>query len=292
MTYNVKGLPWPVAWGRKEALASIGARLAAMRRQGRQPDVVLLQEAFVDEAKAIGDRAGYPYRITGADAEEPESSRGNGVWYRGETLGAPLDSGLVVLSDLPIVEIKRADFPASACAGYDCLSSKGVLIVTVRTADGERVAVATTHLNSRGASGAPVRESTRAYRKQVAFLAHFLRQNRDNSIPLILAGDFNLGQRVDRLAILPAGLETVTGSKPTEALRSTLAASLCDRSSAGDAGWIRKRARDMQFVFAGTVSSASPVGLAVPFGSEADGVPLSDHMGFTIDYKLSATPQA
>ena len=34
LTYNVKGLPWPAASGRKEALAQIGARLAAMRRKG------------------------------------------------------------------------------------------------------------------------------------------------------------------------------------------------------------------------------------------------------------------
>ena len=32
MTYNVRGLPWPIAWGRADALAQIGDRLAALRR--------------------------------------------------------------------------------------------------------------------------------------------------------------------------------------------------------------------------------------------------------------------
>ena len=52
MTYNVNGLPWPVAFGREAALERIGARLAEMRRGERQPRLVLLQEAFRDDAAA------------------------------------------------------------------------------------------------------------------------------------------------------------------------------------------------------------------------------------------------
>jgi len=58
MTHNVKDLPWPIAQGRAAAPRAIGDRLAAMRGAGRQPTVVVLQEAFIDEAKAIGDLAG------------------------------------------------------------------------------------------------------------------------------------------------------------------------------------------------------------------------------------------
>lgn len=65
LTYNVKGLSWPVASGRDEALARIGARLAAMRRQGRQAGVVVLQEAFTAQAKAIGTAAGYAWQVQG-----------------------------------------------------------------------------------------------------------------------------------------------------------------------------------------------------------------------------------
>lgn len=57
MTYNVKDLPWPIAADRKAAIGAIGQRLALMRSRGVQPDVVLLQEAFGDEAQQHRERA-------------------------------------------------------------------------------------------------------------------------------------------------------------------------------------------------------------------------------------------
>lgn len=60
MTYNVKGLPWPVAWGRAAMLDAIGKRLARLRAHGRQPTVVVLQEAFTEDARRIADAAGIP----------------------------------------------------------------------------------------------------------------------------------------------------------------------------------------------------------------------------------------
>ena len=41
-------------------------------------------------------------------------------------------SGLQILSDYPILRVRRMAFPAFACAGYDCLANKGALLVTVR----------------------------------------------------------------------------------------------------------------------------------------------------------------
>lgn len=37
MTYNVMGLPWPVAFGRDEALGRIADRLAGLRAEGINP---------------------------------------------------------------------------------------------------------------------------------------------------------------------------------------------------------------------------------------------------------------
>ena len=68
MTYNVKDLPWPIAADRKAAIGAIGQRLALMRSKGVQPDVVLLQEAFGEEAQAIGRAAGYPHGETSRKA--------------------------------------------------------------------------------------------------------------------------------------------------------------------------------------------------------------------------------
>ena len=74
LTYNVAGLPWPAASGRPQALQRIGDRLAALRRQGQAPHVVVLQEAFTSEALAIGARAGYRYQARVPDADAPRAA--------------------------------------------------------------------------------------------------------------------------------------------------------------------------------------------------------------------------
>lgn len=286
MTYNVKGLPWPLATGRKAALERIGKRLAWMREQGRQPDVIVLQEAFTPDAKAIGDLGGYRYKVIGAEPSATGSSaRADRTWFRGDAPGPKADSGLVLLSDLPILAVSRAAFPDGACAGFDCLAAKGVLLVTLRLRDGGTVAVATTHLNSRGASRAPIAETTRAYREQVDFLARFLKSEWDPATPLVFAGDFNLGQRSERLAILPGGLASFTGHRPADGLQAALRAQRPFARSR-DARWIVERARDLHYVFPGEGRTLEPVSAQIPFGSEIDSEPLSDHFGYTIGYRL------
>ena len=59
LTYNVRGLPWPLASGRGNALRAIGQELAQMRRSGVQPDVVLIQEGFRSEMSELVQASGY-----------------------------------------------------------------------------------------------------------------------------------------------------------------------------------------------------------------------------------------
>lgn len=293
MTYNVKGLPWPVALGRDAALKRIGERLAAMRRVGRQPEVVVLQEAFIPQAKALGDLGGYPYRIDGPYARPSAGADGDAAWYLGETGSAVLDSGLVVLSDLPVQAVERAAFPTGACAGYDCLAAKGVLLVTVDVPGKGPLIIAVTHLNSRKASRAPIPRTHAAYGYQVGFLAELLRKNRSNGAPMVLAGDFNRGQRQVRIATLERELGQLSGANVLrEALRERMAVDARGLGRSPDAIHIRQRARDMQFVFDGSHWQLQPVGGEVPFGTEPDGSTLSDHMGFTIRYRLTPLDQA
>ena len=70
LTYNVEGVPWPIVWNRGEAFVRIADRLRALRRSGRAPQVVLLQEAFSDDARAIGRNAGYRYVVAGPSAAD------------------------------------------------------------------------------------------------------------------------------------------------------------------------------------------------------------------------------
>ena len=83
LTYNVRGLPWPLAGGRAKALKAIGAELATMRRDGRQPDVVLIQEGFRGEVGDLVEASGYHYWARGPSRSERASGAGpeNGRRY-------------------------------------------------------------------------------------------------------------------------------------------------------------------------------------------------------------------
>lgn len=282
LTYNVAALPWPIAQGRPQALDRIATRLAAMRARGTQPGVVVLQEAFTAEAKAIGDRAGYPYQVQGPVLRDGPGDP-NGDWYLAETSGSAVDSGLVILTDYPVVRVERAAFPEGACAGYDCLAAKGVLLVTVQVPGRGEVAIAATHLNSRKASGAPYERTHAAYGKQVEFLSQFLAARRE-ALPLVVAGDFNRGDRPVRIAALAEGLGRLGPQREAFGLSVDRGGAL---SRSLDAAWIRRKARDMQFLFDGARMGIAPLSAEIPFGTEADGTTLSDHMGFTVHYRLS-----
>jgi len=300
MTYNVKGLPWPIAWGRGEALDSIGARLGALRAQGRQPHIVALQEAFTDEAKTIGHAAGYAYVANGPGTEARDDAPMNATdrsfasaarWSKGETQGKLVDSGLQILSDYPIVHVRRQAFPAFACAGYDCLANKGVLLVSIAV-PGTRIPVdiLDTHLNSRTASGVPDARSLYAYRRQVAFVGRFIAAHHDPASPLIMAGDYNMGPRPSRRDVLFGQIRDWSRDHGQQRVRDGLSHCMADSSDAitrsSDARWILKRARDWQFMIDGAHVALDAVRATVTFGHDANGDMLSDHIGFAVDYRL------
>lgn len=294
MTYNVKGLPEPIVPGRREMLERIGVRLAAMRSAGRQPSIVVLQEAFTADARRIAELAGYAYVLPGparADTNEVTGATARPrSWLLGETLAPQLDSGLLMLSDFPIVAASRAAFPRSACAGFDCLANKGVLVAIVNVPGKGPVAVAATHLNSRGASGAPEPHTQMAYGDQIKFMASLLSRFRARKgagdLPLIVAGDFNQGQRKFRTKVLRAALTQIAKGPVAESLSFSLNHGLVEAGDADDAVWIAHHARDMQFVVPGRKAAVVPLATSVPFGREADGGSLSDHYGFVVSYAI------
>lgn len=286
MTYNVAGLPWPLAKKGPEALHAIGERLSLMRAQGCAPGVVVLQEAFSGDAKAIGRIAGYPYVVEGPYLRTGTAPKGvERDWMLGETAGTPVDSGLVILSDLPVLDVKRAAFPEGACAGFDCLAAKGVLMATLQLADGREVMVAGTHFNSKGASHASAARALDAYRREADFLASFVAANRTPGIPVVIAGDFNRGQRPARIAALDAAIARLGGQGEADALKTWLAGGPRPLTSPADAATIVRRGRDMQFTLDARGKALIPAGADIPFGTEPDGSMLSDHIGYTIRYR-------
>ncbi|CAN5242937.1 hypothetical protein BH10PSE12_BH10PSE12_04110 [soil metagenome] len=301
MTYNIHGLPWPVAWGRPADLAHIADRLRALRQAGRNPHVVVLQEAFTQEAQSIGQAAGYRYVVTGPSAAMAGNAVASGggdlardaSWLKGEGIGKYVGSGLQILSDYPITSVRRMAFPAFACAGYDCLANKGALLASIKLPDSpEPVDIVTTHLNSRRASKVSDDRSREAYRMQLSSLSYFIRKAHDPARALIVAGDFNVGKATARRIALLLDARTGWVSSKTMMHDAYGSAAQAGLPLSGDAAFSRRRARDWQFYASGATTGVDLTGIDVPFGHAADGSMLSDHIGYIANFRLSRRSEA
>ena len=296
LTYNVHGLPWPVAWGRPAQFGRMVAHLRQLRAQGRNPHVMVLQEAFTQTAQNIGAVAGYRYVVQGPSADTVSDRRPNAQmqeferaasFVHGEGLGKYVGSGLEIASDYPIVAVRRIAYPAFACAGYDCLANKGAMMASVRLPGRpDPVDIVTTHLNSRRASGTADGRSLDAYEMQIGYLTDFIRAVHDPRRALVVAGDFNVGESRQRRAGLLAVAhgQWVAGGRIDDAYGDATRTRI---PLSPDAAFSRNRARDWQFFADGTVSALRLQRIDIPFGHDAKGAMLSDHVGYTASFRLS-----
>lgn len=301
MAYNVKGLPWPLASDRSADFARIEARLLAMRAHDAQPHVVILQEAFTEPAKAIARRSGYPFVVEGPSRDlinpvQPRASDRDFIdsasFFKGERSGKQVSSGLILASDYPILSVRREAFPAFACAGYDCLANKGILMVTIAVpGSATPVTVVTTHMNSKKASGVSQTRSLYAYRRQVEAIDDFLTRYRNPDLPVILAGDFNASsaERRTYLTAHSAANWTTKRRLPIDnALQHCLKSDApCGGAVPTVAATVFQKGRDWQFFSPGYRASIQAIAMAVPFGPERDGTMLSDHVGYGVTYRLT-----
>lgn len=289
LTYNVEGLPWPVRSGRSRHLREIGDILAAMRARGDGPDIVVLQEAFTSTAGDIARRSTYPNFVRGpdrADRFRPEERPPaddplrQPILRRGEGLGALLSSGLYILSEFPILSKETRPFSRLACAGYDCLANKGVVLARLAVPGlPEPLHIATTHLNAQGAAGVPRDRTHFAHHRQIDELAAALEEWRPQDTPLIIAGDFNVRHAPSRFdfASHRKGLEFVrpwcqrTGSCAIEVTWAT------------DAPWLTTQ--DLQAFGHGEQVTLRPLRLSYLFDG-LDEPELSDHWGYMVTYEL------
>ena len=293
LTYNVHGLPWPLTSGRPAAFHRIAARLAALRADGAEPQVVVLQEAFTDAAAAIGREAGYRYIAYGPSASDrytgetmPDEGFASGAhWYRGEDMAPAFGSGLVILSDYPIVSTARIAFPRNACAGYDCLANKGAVLARVAPPGAaEPIDIVTTHLNCRERTGVTVARADTAYDRQVKTLLGFIAASHDPRLPMIVAGDFNVGPAPDRQAAIAAAVAMLDA---TPALQSLVAQ---HRAVPADAEFSWHKNKDLQLAVSAPREQLRVTAVATPFGHEADGSMLSDHVGYVARYRVETEP--
>ena len=300
MTYNVKGLPWPIARNRDAAFEKIETRLLTLRKANIQPHIILLQEAFTERAKQIASRSGYRYLANGPSKNMINTKRPGkedlrfvetASFFKGEASGKSLDSGLQIASDYPILSIKRAAFPAFACAGYDCLANKGILLVTVAVPGSNTpVTIATTHMNSKRGSRVSHSRSLYAYRLQVTAIDAFLSANRDPKLPIIFAGDFNASSPARRSYLLDQGITKWSAFPVRSALQICMAAAVLQGKKMNFvANYVVARGRDWQFYASGTRGHLTATKFEIPFGRERNGTMLSDHVGYGIVYRLQHT---
>jgi endonuclease/exonuclease/phosphatase family metal-dependent hydrolase len=294
LTYNVRGLPWPLAKGRAKALKAIGADLAAMRRDGTQPDVVLIQEGFRDEVDDLVKASGYRYWARGPSRSERASGAGpeNGRRYAtvrypssGEGWGKFTGAGLHVLSDAPITDVE--DTPYRYCAGLDCLANKGAMLARLALpgAPGE-IDIVNTHLNSRRAAKVPVARSLRAHNLQTEELTTFINAHRDVDRPLLVGGDFNVLNAPDRYDYRSA-------ERPYQVVSEfcNRAADPCEGQALGDPAarpWLRSQ--DLQAFQPGHPVGVRPVSVATVFDAAHGEPALSDHVGYLVRYQLNWSP--
>jgi len=216
LLWNVEGLPWPIRSGRKPKLAAIADWIAARRKAGLGPDILILHKAFIPEASRIPLAAGFASVVPGPAlgakrdlpaATPPADYTGGAHWWNGESIGKWLDGGLYIATDLPLAFAKSEAFGANSCAGFDCLSNKGAALIRIDIPGAPvPLTVLNTHRNSREPAKVGIARAEAAHSLQTwendAFLATV-----PSDTAMIAAGDFNnyrAGDRRGRFAGDPA----------------------------------------------------------------------------------------
>ncbi|TZG27789.1 endonuclease/exonuclease/phosphatase family protein [Sphingomonas montanisoli] len=296
LTYNVEALPWPINSGREHDLARIAERLRTLRRSGVAPHIVVLQEAFTPEARSIGRLAGYRYQAFGPAAEDargdvplPAAFVANRSWYLGERSDPVLSSGLAIFSDYPILATRSAPF--TACAGFDCGANKGVLVATIAAPGvAEPIEVATTHLNCRKSSMTSPQRNLTAYRAQLDAVDRLMGGTKRVRL---FAGDFNV-HSIGRLEALQAHGRrwnmtpaTAMGVVRKPAMFCGQGKGACGMDLPIASNLPLAHATDWQFFAGSAATDIRPVRRLPLFGREADGTMLSDHIGYSVVYRVS-----
>jgi len=294
LTFNIEGLGWPARRGRGPSLEQIGATLAELNKRGKAPDVILVQEMFSPAAVRAVTQAGYPYRAWGPTRTQRRRLATEGRmqgpfhWAKGETGFHLVGSGLAILSRYPIVAARSEPFGKHRCAGFDCLSNKGVQHVRIAVPGvPQPLDIFNTHMNSQGASRVSPARNGAAHALQVADLATFIAATSESEAPKIFGGDFNMRGAPSRLARLEAKLSRFTMVHRYCALPN--AGCSVPISWDGDEPWLDTE--DLQLFSSGAEVAISPTRVEAMFDGPGSGDRLSDHDGLKVAYRLTWRPQ-
>jgi endonuclease/exonuclease/phosphatase family metal-dependent hydrolase len=267
MSYNIKGLPGFLTSGeyKSERYGTIGKLLAERAVKGGAPDVVLIQEAFSENTRALLKAARYPHLAQGPEYK---------TW-----LG--LNSGLYILSRHPIVAKATREFKSYPnCSGWDCFANKGVQFARILVPGLPRpLDLFNTHLQA-GRDDPPAR------RRQVKILVEFFREHHQLGNPVVFGGDFNIRPLRDRESYDEFVVGTGLASSGKHCLDRG-----CTHSS--DTGWqgIWENAVDHQFYSARGEVLMTPVWVERTLRDPVEGFRLSDHLAHEARFELVPNPK-
>lgn len=175
LSYNIQALPIPFFMDHSR-YRKIGEALGNRRTAGTAPHVVALQEAFHSRTDELVEAAGYPY-----------------VSYGPQSKGLKLRSGLVILSEFPILE--QDHFVFTKNIRWDRLVRKAIQYVQVELpALKLRADIFNLHLASPDADfNARVKPREAIYVRswQIRQVSRLVRQKSSDDRICLIPGDFN-----------------------------------------------------------------------------------------------------
>ncbi|MES2964407.1 MAG: endonuclease/exonuclease/phosphatase family protein [Bdellovibrionota bacterium] len=278
LSYNVKGLPG-IAGGYRngERFEEIGRELRAMKIAGQAPQIVLMQEAFVKATNEIREFSGYEHTYKGPKASDPDED--------GKSTLKLFNSGIVTLSDYPIVAAAKVAFGKGKCGTWDCFANKGVQLSMIEIPELPfHLPVMNTHLQA-------TRERNEDRIKQMGVIKRFMSRFLGPVQPLIFAGDFNTrpnSSSYDWFA-KNMGLYNIGEICMKEITRCVVAEGTpVDRLNVIDQHYaISGVAGDRGGSDAKYAVRIEPSRVEKTFTKLVKGKPLSDHLGYQVDYDIS-----
>ncbi|MGK5088701.1 endonuclease/exonuclease/phosphatase family protein, partial [Bdellovibrionota bacterium FG-2] len=261
LNYNVHGLPLP---GFDTAhFGHIGRVLKQRRLQGTAPQIVAIQEGFHKRIVDLINEAGYPY-----------SKAGPGPTF--ERTG----SGLIILSEFPIVAVKTMTFNIDNFAGVDINARKGIEYTQIQLPGlATPLEVLDTHLQADYDDAfTPLYESIAARRRQIKELGIFFNSVTSQNGPLVFGGDFNTNPTIGDY------FDIISQTYLTDAAEGCLPRGRC--TGAVDPFDDLSHSLDHQFYRPSASVKMEPISYDKTFTELVNGKPLSDHDGLEVVYRV------
>jgi len=308
LIYNIAALPWPIRSNRTKATKLIGAELATMRKQGIQPNVVMIQEGFRSSIKHLINQSGYLNWVRGPMTDDkmpafseraPEEFKKGRSFFKGERLGKVMDSGLYILSDWPILGKTSQPFYRYECAGFDCGANKGTLAVGIQIPGVPGyLQMFTVHMNAGGeTTGVSEERSLIAHKLQLDHINETVNAGVNTEHPLIFGGDFNMKHAWERLDYAFSNRGQLEGVMLVQHYCVVIAPTECDVRMDLESAKPWLDTQDWQASRSGEQVTVRPVMVEVLFGEERVDAPkikgrrtLSDHSAMLVRYRLSWLP--